>query len=217
MQETRQHILEILRSSGQATVDDIVEELRKKRGDDITAVTVRHHLNLLQQEELITLPQLRHRSTPGRPQHVYALTEKARAHFPNNYQHFAATLLEQLKAQLPPEGVNVILEGVATSMAQEANVGDVPLSERLQLAVQYLNDHGYAATWEDHTDGYILHTRNCPYHHLAHDNEALCDMDMRLVSNMIGVVPRLLSRISEGEPTCTYLIPHPARVGVNSG
>jgi len=209
MQETRQHILEILRSTGQATVDDLVEELRKRRGDDITSVTVRHHLNHLQQENLITLPQLRHRSTPGRPQHIYALTEKAHEHFPNNYQHLAAGLLDQIRRQLPPEGVNVILEGVADNMAAEANIGDAPLLTRLDLAVSYLNDHGYNAFWEDTNEGYTLNTLNCPYHQMAKTTESLCDMDMRLVSALIGIVPRMMSRVSDGDSMCTYLIPHP--------
>ena len=81
MQETRQHILEILREIGQATVDDVVRALCERRGE-ITAVTVRHHLTRLQEDGLITAPELRHRNTPGRPQHVYKLTEKAQQHFP---------------------------------------------------------------------------------------------------------------------------------------
>lgn len=209
MQETRQHILEILRLTGQATVDDLVEELRKRRGDDITPVTVRHHLNLLQQENFITTPQLRHRSTPGRPQHIYALTDKAHEHFPNNYQHLAAGLLDQIRRQLPPEGVNVILEGVAENMAAEANIGDVPLITRLDLAVRYLNEHGYIASWEESDDGFTLNTLNCPYHHMANTTDALCEMDMRLVSALIGIVPRMVSRVADGDSMCTYLIPHP--------
>lgn len=206
MQETRQHILEILYETGQATVDDIVNELRKRRGD-ITAVTVRHHLARLQQEELITAPQLRHRSSPGRPQHVYALTDKARDYFPNNYQRLAAGLLRQIQAQLPPEGVNVILEGVAAEMAAEAQISDAPMQERLQQVVTYLNEHGYNADWEPVDGGYVLHTANCPYHQISQQTDTLCHLDMRLVASLLGVVPRRISRISEGESSCAYLIP----------
>src|SRR3990167_3599948 len=105
MQETRRYILEILKEYEQATVDDIVDELRKRRGD-ITAVTVRHHLSRLQDEGFVTSPQLRHRSTPGRPQHIYALTDKAAAQFPNNYQRLAVGLVTQLESRLPVDQVN---------------------------------------------------------------------------------------------------------------
>lgn len=206
MQETRQHILDILKERGAATVDDIVDDLRRRRGE-ITAVTVRHHLSRLQDENLITTPQLRHRNAPGRPQHIYTLTEEAKEYFPNNYKPLASHLIEQLATQLPPRQVNVILEGVADRMAADANIGDVPLPERLKLAVEYLNQHGYKAHWEKHPDGFLLQTTNCPYHHISENNTALCEMDMRLVSSILGVVPRLLSRMSRGDHACAYIIP----------
>jgi predicted ArsR family transcriptional regulator len=210
MQETRRYILEILKERGEGTVEDIVGELRKRRGDSITAVTVRHHLTRLQEDDLITTPQLRHRSAPGRPQHVYTLTEAAIQHLPGNYQPLAASLVEELREQLPPSQINVILEGVADRMVVEAHIPQMPLSERLKLVVDYLNQHGYNAQWESHDEGYILRTSNCPYHHIANGDMALCEMDMRLVAGLLGVVPRLMSRLSQGDTSCAYIIPHPA-------
>ncbi len=209
MQETRQYILNILKERGEATVDDIVADLRKRRGA-ITAVTVRHHLARLQEEDLITTPQLRHRNAPGRPQHVYTLTDAAKEYFPNNYRPLAAHLVEQLVTHLPPRQINVILEGVAERMAADADVGDLPLPERLDLVVDYLNQHGYTARWEHHPEGYLLQTTNCPYHHIANNNPALCEMDMRLVASLLGVVPRLQSRMSRGDSACAYVIPNGA-------
>lgn len=206
MQETRQYILDILKERGEATVDDIVDDLRKRRGA-ITAVTVRHHLSRLQEDNLITMPQLRHRNTPGRPQHVYILTEAAKEYFPNNYEPLATHLVEQLVAQLPPRQVNVILEGVADRMAADVKMADLPLSERLNMTVDYLNKHGYRAHWEEHPDGYMIQMSNCPYHHISSNHPSLCEMDMRLVASLLGTVPRLVSRMSRGDSTCAYLVP----------
>jgi predicted ArsR family transcriptional regulator len=207
MQDTRRHILDILKDHGEATVDDIVDELQKRRGN-ITAVTVRHHLAKLQDERLITTPEFRHRTAPGRPQHIYKLTEEAKDHFPNNYQPLATQLIEQLREHLPPKQVNVILEGVADQMAIDAGIPDVPLLERLDRVVQYLNEHGYNAHWEPHNDGYVLRTTNCPYHHVAETSQSLCEMDMRLIASLLGIVPRLLERISDGDSSCAYMIPN---------
>ena len=207
MQETRRLILDILRERGQATVDDIVHELRKRRGN-ITAVTVRHHLTRLQDERLITAPELRRRSTPGRPQHMYALTDKAQEHFPNNYQLLASSLLEQINRHLPPDGVNVILEGVACTMAANADIPVLPLDKKLDVVVEYLSEHGYNASWEANGSGYILHTANCPYHHIAQaHNLKMCEMDMRFIAELLGVVPRRISHVSAGDPVCSYMIP----------
>ncbi len=207
MQETRQHILEILRARKQATVDEIVDDLRKRRGP-ITAVTVRHHLARLQEDGLLTEPELLHRSTPGRPHHVYALTKRALDHFPTDYHYLVSELLVQVSKRLPSGGVNVILEGVAEQMVEDAHIPDLPPGERLELVVDFLNAHGYEAFWEQVDEGFVLHTSNCPYHHIASSNRALCEMDMRLVASLMGVVPRLLTRVSEGGETCSYLIPH---------
>jgi predicted ArsR family transcriptional regulator len=206
MQDTRRHILDILKERGQSTVDDIVEELQKRRGN-ITAVTVRHHLTRLQEEQLITAPQLKHRSAPGRPQHVYMITDEAKEHFPNNYQPLVTRLLEQLGEHLPQNQVNVIFEGVADQMAAEACILEAPLQERLNQVVSYLNEHGYNAHWEKHLDGYVLRTINCPYHHISEKNQSLCEMDMRLIASLLGVVPRMMERIAIGNSSCAYLIP----------
>jgi len=207
MQETRRYILDILRQHGQFTVDGIVEILRNHYGKEITAVTVRHHLGILQQEGLITEPELRHRTTPGRPQHVYMLTEKAHQLFPNNYQQLVATLLAQLQTELPPDGINVIFEGVADRMASAVVMPEVSPVQRMDIVVQYLTQQGYDAYWESCEQGFILHTRNCPYHQLSKHNEALCTMDLRLISTLVGAVPRRLARVSDGDSTCAYLVP----------
>jgi predicted ArsR family transcriptional regulator len=210
MQETRQHILDILRESGEATVDEITEGLRTRRGKDITAVTVRHHINLLQQEHLIMSSELRRRNTPGRPQHVYILTDKASDHFPNNYHQLAVGLLHQMRMQLPPASVNVILEGVADDMANSALITSTKLEDRLNMAVGFLTENGYEASWESVATGYMLHTHNCPYHHISQDTDLLCGMDMRLVSSLIGVVPRISARMIDGDKQCSYFIPRAA-------
>jgi predicted ArsR family transcriptional regulator len=207
LQQTRRHILDILREKGEATVDEIVEALEHRRGKDITSVTVRHHINLLLQDELIKLPQLRRRSSPGRPQHVYALTEKAKECFPSNYENLAIELLSQLQCSLAPSVVNVIVEGVADRMAESLNLDTMGFESRVSIAVEYLNQHGYDAFVETCQEGYLLHTRNCPYHRLAQTTQALCDMDFRLVASLVGVVPRLVSRMSNGGATCSYLLP----------
>lgn len=206
MQETRKYILEILKVQGHATVEEIVAGLKQRRGN-ITSVTVRHHLLRLQKEGLIATPELRRKVSPGRPQHVYALTDKAQDQFPGNYQRLAAGLIEELSKQLPPSGVNVILEGVADQMAFSADLPDCSLEKRIEYVSHYLTEHGYDAHWERVADGYVLHTSNCPYHQLTDRTNFICNMDMRLVSSLLGVVPRRIKHLAEGDESCSYFVP----------
>jgi predicted ArsR family transcriptional regulator len=209
MQQTRRDILDILRLRGQATVDELVDDLARRRGH-ITSVTVRHHLNRLQEEGLVTAAELRRRNSPGRPQHVYNLTPQAEAHFPNNYQRLISGLLNELRRTLPPDGVNVLLEGVAQQWASELDVNGMPFEQRMDAAVDYLNGQGYRASWENSDEGVILHTTNCPYHLVNDQSVSLCDMDMRLIASLAGGVPRRLSRMKAGDESCSYLIPSPS-------
>lgn len=209
MQQTRQLILETLHEKGEATVDELVQSLQTRLNHDITSVTVRHHLDVLRSEELITPPSIRRRRTPGRPQYSYMLTDKAVSRFPNNYQALSAALLNQLKASLPPSQVNVILADAADEMAASAVLLDGSIEARLDGVVQYLDQHGYEADWEPCTDGFILRTRNCPYHQIVGEHEELCGLDFRLISGLLGIIPRRLGRIVEGDDSCAYLIPTP--------
>jgi predicted ArsR family transcriptional regulator len=211
-QETRQAILEYLKQNGSATVDELAEQVK------LNSVTVRHHLDVLRREELISDPVVRHRSTPGRPQYAYALTAKASAHFPKNYCDLAAKLLEEIKASTPPAAVNVIFEGVANRLAAAAPkpVEGEALPERLERAVTFLNAHGYDASWEQTGGTYLLHTCNCPYEALATHNPELCAMDIALAQNLLGGSVQRVSRVLDGASTCSYCLASPSEAPASS-
>ncbi len=201
MHKTRKLILNHLKVHGQATVDELAEVLH------LTSVTVRHHLDILRSEELVSEPVIRHRATPGRPQYTFSLTEKASTHFPKNYETLAANVLAEIKA-VSPKTVNVIFEGVAGRFAAEAPqpIPGEPMAVRLDRAVQFLNKHGYGARWEKTAEGYVLHTHNCPYAGLADDHPELCGMDTSLVSHLLGATMQCTGRLVEGAGSCAYLI-----------
>lgn len=205
MQQTRRHILEILKERKEATIDEIVEALSERIGK-ITAVTVRHHLEILRGDGLVAAPAVRRRSAPGRPQYVYTLTEKAGDYFPNNYQGLASGLIEQMKAQLPAQQVTQILEGVADVMTEQAMVPDGPLEVRLEHAVAYLNSNGYTASWRHGDNGHLLVITNCPYEQVSCANPELCKLDEKLIRGLLGTRPQRLSWQVKDDESCTYLI-----------
>jgi predicted ArsR family transcriptional regulator len=208
LQETRRYIIEVLHQKGDCTVEEIVEALSNKLGRKITTVTVRHHLERLRAEGLIKPPEIRRRDTPGRPQYRYSLAPQAYEYFPNNYAGFASGLLDQVKQQLPPKQVNVIIQGMADEMAAAAAIPqDAPLRIRLAYVVDHLNSQGYTATWKEAEGGYILSTTNCPYERMVDSHPEMCGFDLRLVSTMLGVVPRFIGNLREGDPACQYFIP----------
>lgn len=202
MQQTRQIILNYLKEHGPATVDKLVEVL------NLTSVTVRHHLDILRTEGLVAEPVIRHRMSRGRPQYLYALTEKASQYFPKNYDDLASKILAEIKAASTPQVVNVIFEGVASRFTAEAPrpAPGEPITNRLDRAVAFLNTRGYVAHWEATSEGYVLHTCNCPYEALAPANRELCGMDKALIGSLVGAAPQCLTRVADGSSSCAYLI-----------
>jgi predicted ArsR family transcriptional regulator len=206
MQQTRRHILEILKEQKEATIDEIVAELSDRIGK-ITAVTVRHHLEILRGDALVAAPTVRRRSAPGRPQYVYTLTERAAELFPNNYQGLAAGLLDQLKASLPADKVDEILDGVAKEMVNAAMVPDAPIEIRLEHAVAFLNSNGYTAAWSRGRDGHLLSVINCPYEQISCSNADVCKMDKKLIEGLVGVpAERVTWRWEDEGEGCSYFV-----------
>ncbi|MCQ3928975.1 MAG: hypothetical protein DPW16_00825 [Chloroflexi bacterium] len=208
-QETRRHILDILKKNTEMTVDEIVALLHQSNEKKVTAATIRHHLDILQENGLVEAPEVRRRESPGRPQYVYRLTEKGQDFFPSNYAGLASSLLDQIKSRLSRPEINVILEGVADQMSAEAGIPkDLPIEDRLDYVVGYLTGIGYEANWRADSSGkgYILSTSNCPFEKVADSHDEVCNIDMHLVANLLGVVPRRLGRIAEGEKSCNYFI-----------
>ncbi len=207
MQQTRQHILEILKEKRVATVDELVGELRTRTGD-ITAVTVRYHLDILRSESLVETANVRRRRSPGRPQYVYALTDEAEAYFPKNYQALADHLLGEIKVKFSKAEFNDLLKAVARRMAAEADElpDDTPPTQRLDHIVSFLTEKGYRASWEaiDSNNTYLLHISNCPYHPVAGKHCELCLLDTELINILTADTSVATSHIAQGADTCTY-------------
>ena len=201
MQPTRRKILELLRNGQGCTVDELAQAI------DLTTVTVRHHLDVLAQEGLVEMQKARHRETPGRPQHVWALTPCAMERFPKNYQALSLLMLDEIQGTLPPETLARISRGVAQRMAAQAGICKTAQPEqRLKAAVDYLNSCGYSAEWAREEGQLVLRTRNCPYHEASRQHSELCNMDLMFVAQLLGAQPEVRERMSEGGTSCCYVV-----------
>ncbi len=206
MQKTRQRILEYLKEHGEATVEELSAML-----DNLTPVTVRHHLDVMRSEGLVETPNIRRRSSPGRPRFIYRLSHGADAHFPQNLSLLTDGLLTEIKARLSERQADAILTGVAERMARLAppTPPGATLEERLAHVVDFLNQNGYMARWEKQPQGYVLTTCNCPYG-VAESHPEMCLLDIRYISALLGITPNRLSHMLEGDSACSYLIPETA-------
>ncbi|MEE8390428.1 MAG: ArsR family transcriptional regulator, partial [Anaerolineae bacterium] len=203
MQTTREHILNLLKERGQVTVDELSREL------GLTAVTVRHHIDILRSEGLVAAPLARRRKAPGRPQYVYTLTEKASTLFPKRYSHLVSQILDEVRAQSSPEKVEQMMMRIGESMANQATIpDDGDFKARLAATVKFLDGLGYMAQWEQGDDGgYLLHVANCPYERVSRQDSQVCTIDLAMLTRLLGTsLQRVTSPAQSDHHQCTYAI-----------
>jgi predicted ArsR family transcriptional regulator len=207
----RRRILEILKEQGNATVAELARDL------GMAPVSVRHHLDILQGDNLICIDRVRRKGRVGRPQQVYALTDEANALFPNDFANLAANLVQELKRILPPEEVERTFESIARNMAEEMpGHGQMGLSleERLERITDYLNQRGYLARWEREDDDaqgeqspvYLIHKHNCPYAGVSDKHPELCMMDQALIDELVGSHCERTQSMVGNQLCCTYRV-----------
>jgi predicted ArsR family transcriptional regulator len=204
VQSTREHILNILKERSQVTVDDLSQEL------GLTAVTIRHHLDILRGEGLIASPLVRRRKTPGRPQYVYTLADEAGSFFPKRYAQLAGLILDEVRSRLSPAEMEQMMKNIGERIADQASLPEKDGFEtRLAAVTEFLNNLGYMARWEQQKNGdYTLHVANCPFEEVSHRDQQVCTVDMTLLTRLLGVSPQRISWSAQGDQSCSYLL-HP--------
>jgi len=201
MHDTRWSVLEAIKSQGQATVNSLAEQL------GVTAISIRHHLNSLQGEGLIKIEM--ERQGVGRPKHIYTLTEAAQRYFPNKYHILVDRLLDELKAKLPAEQVELIISSMAANVAARYGA-DQPtrgtLEERLHHLVDILGEEGFMAAVERVDEKIVLTQINCPYVYIGQRHPEVCRIDHTLMESVLGVDVHQTSCVLHGDRSCTFSV-----------
>lgn len=203
MQTTRQQIVGLLREQGEATVEDLADVL------GLTQMAIRHHLNVLQSENLIVATKVRRQQVPGRPQQLYSLTEAADRLFPEDYYSLSRHMLDELNLAMGYQGTVEFMQQIARRLALEApaaQAGRGP-DERMEQAVGFLTRNGFVSHWEKLDCDYALHVLTCPYRQIARVHKEVCELDMALIGQLLGDAPRRISCITdESSDRCTYVV-----------
>lgn len=189
-----------MKERGQATVEELAETV------DLTQMAVRHHLNVLQGDNLVTAPAVRRNNRRGRPQQVYALTAAADKLFPEDYYQLTDYLLDELLQQMGEDGVETLFTGIADRLVNDAPKPQAGQSfeERLDQVVNFLSEKGFVLRWEHEGDLYRIQAISCPYRKVAHEHGEVCLMDQRIIASMLSVTPHRVTCMAVGDEHCTY-------------
>jgi predicted ArsR family transcriptional regulator len=199
-QKSRQRIIECLKREGQASV----RELGKSLG--LTTVTIRHHLEVLMDAGIVSAPSKRKKAGRGRPEMVYRLSEDIHEYLPSNLATLGVHIVEALVESLKPIELSALLRQAGAHAAASAGLpSGIPLGERLQGALEYLNASGYMAASVRVEEFLELEFSNCPYYRLACQVPILCMYDQALVETSLDLPMRLNAQIIHHNPVCSFV------------
>jgi len=200
MHNTRQEILNILKSKGPATVRELAQAV------GVTPMSVRHHLQGLREEGAVALAGQAQPARVGRPQQIYAVVPSPSSPVDLDYRLLLASLLEEAQALLGEEAFRSWLLAAADRRVADKldSLTNMPLERRIREVTAYLSRHGHLASWEHDGDGFAVHCHNCPFHPLARTYPELCQMDAALISGLLGQPVEQTAAIPKRDGRCTF-------------
>lgn len=206
-QSSEDRLLYLIKSRGPQTTGTIAERL------DMSTVGARKHLTRLEAGELVRFQE--RRGSVGRPERVWALTDKGHARFPDAHSDLTLELLGAVKAVFGDAGLERIVsrrEG-DTLTTYTAALGDCrTLEDRVRTLAELRSREGYMAEWLHHEDGsYLLAENHCPICAAAVECQGLCRSELAIFRTVLGsdVTVERTEHIIAGARRCAYRIaPH---------
>jgi len=197
--EARREILKLLKRQGPLPVEDIADAL------EITVSGARQHLSGLEKDGVVTYQRIR--QGPGRPRHLYELTDEGDALFPRRYDELAnellgyvqehdPTLLDQLfvrRAQRRIRGAQRRLEGLS-------------FPDKVRELAKILDDEGYYAELQDLGGGrFRIIERNCLVKDVAERYAQACTSELSFVRKVLPEAEVSRStHVLNNQPCCAY-------------
>lgn len=166
----RHKVLAHLKKTRASSAREIARALK------MSAPNVRHHLSVLCSDGRVEFVAVNNREGRGRPEKLYSLSQAALG---NNLSALANALLTEAGSRL-----NV--EAVANRILDSSQFANLPVTRRLVLLVEKINEMHYQARWEAGADGPRIIFGRCPYAKVIDGHPELCKMDIALLEKSLG-------------------------------
>ncbi len=199
-ERTKTRLLEVVKRHGPQTAQHLAQKL------EVSVPAARRHLIDLQEQQLIEA-RIERPGGRGRPQYVFALTERGEASFPKTYAGLCVGVLDHVHQIFGDGAVLKVLDSRNVAVAKELHA-EIPahlsLPERLLLLIARLNDMGFDAEAEEVEGQWFFTQRNCPNLAVARQYQELCASEITLYTQVLGVTISRETRIACGQGCCRY-------------
>ena len=204
---TRHRVARSVLVDGPSTAAALAERL------DLTPAAVRRHLDQLVDDGAVEARDPRpgaHRGR-GRPAKVFAITERGRELFDQQYDDLAAQALRFLAETAGQDAVREFAQRRAAFIKKgfESVSAQEPALTPAQVLARVFTDEGYAAS-VTHLPvvGEQLCQQHCPVSHVAHEFPQLCEAETEAIGEVLGTHVQRLATIAHGDGVCTTCIPN---------
>ena len=210
-QSTRHRVARSILVEGPSTAAALGERL------ELTPAAVRRHLDQLVEDGAVEAREPRrdaHRGR-GRPAKVFALTERGREGFDQQYDDLAVKALRFVRETGGEDAVRAFAHQRVAFI--EERFGAVatarPELSPVEVLASVLTDEGYAAAVKGlpivsgQSVGEQLCQQHCPVSHVAHEFPELCEAETEAIGRVLGRHVQRLATIAHGDGVCTTCIP----------
>lgn len=223
---TKRDILHHLLKQGQATAQELAEQLK------VSPQAIRRHLKDLETEGLILHEVVQ--AGMGRPNYIYKLSREGRDRFPDRYDEFAISLLDTLAETVGRDQVSDLLRKQWERKAIEYRemLGSGSLKERVAHLVELRRAEGYMAEWypaesienigepkgelqvsaklepaASSRERFVVTEYNCAISHIAESFPSVCGHELEMFAAALqNCTVERTHWLVNGEHRCGYLI-----------
>lgn len=193
-------VLKVIQMRGSASIKDVASDL------GVTASAVRLHLTQLQARGAIRADKVR--EGVGRPYYVYSVTPEAHSLFYKDYGDLTKLLLEEVAETQGPDALQGVLRRVGDRLADlyRDQVWSREMADRVTGWAELLEQRGVPVEIEKSGDGYVLREYGCPFHNVAVENRAVCEMERQVMARLLESGVRLTQCVLDGHRGCQFSI-----------
>jgi predicted ArsR family transcriptional regulator len=190
----RPAILNLLKLRGPLNAPTLADSL------GVNPTAVRQQLAVLHREGLVSIYV--ERRQVGRPTHLFQLTEKAEALFPQAYGPFALSVLKQL-VRMDGRGkvIRVFARRTRELLGEyRKRLAGLTSEQKIRELATIRDEEGYMAD----STGSILVEHHCPIAAIAKEFPEVCQYEQRLFESAVGLKLTRSEHIASGGHACIY-------------
>lgn len=202
--KTKRKILELLKWKGEATQDELAQEL------GISPMAVCKHLKAFQNEKIVTYKEKKIKR--GRPTKSWVTTKLANQYFPNTHANLSISILSAVKDSLGEDALRKVFDEQAMKQANayvKAIKDSLKIREKLHLFSQLRTEDGYMSEVQEiDKKTFMLIENHCPVCFAAESCSQLCHSELEMFKKVLGndVDIERIEHMTDNNRRCAYKI-----------